>query len=124
MEQQFRVIIAGTRDFSNYDLMCSKMDTLLKNRLEGGDEIVVVCGMARGADALGYQYAMERGFEVKEFPADWDKFGRRAGILRNREMAKNADAVVAFWDGVSRGTRDMIEVAKQNGLSLRVVKYT
>lgn len=116
----FRVIIAGGRLFDDYIYLKESMDYLLQNI---NDEIIVVCGKARGADTLGEKYAKERGYVINYFPADWDKHGKAAGYIRNEEMAKNADALVAFWDGKSRGTKNMIELANQYGLRVRVRKY-
>lgn len=116
----FRVIIAGSRTFTDYSYLKASMDYLLKDH---DDEIIVVCGKARGADTLGEQYAKERGYEVHYFPADWDSYGKAAGFIRNEEMAKNADALVAFWDGKSKGTKNMIDLARQYGLQVRVMKY-
>ena len=116
----FRVIIAGGRDFDNYPGLVQVMDRLLANVT---DEITVVCGMARGADTLGERYAKERGYAIRYFPADWDEHGRAAGYIRNEEMAKNADTLVAFWDGKSNGTRHMIETAKRYKLDIRVKQY-
>ena len=116
----FRVIIAGSRDFSDYQLLCEKMDRLLSNVKE---PITVVCGEARGADTLGEQYALERGYEVLPFPADWERYGRSAGYRRNTQMAENADALVDFWYGKSMGTRHMISIAKSHGLKVRVVSF-
>lgn len=118
--QVFRVIIAGSREFSDYQLLCEKMDRLLSN-ING--PIVVVCGKARGADTLGEQYAQERGYEVHYFPADWERYGKSAGYRRNAMMAENADALVAFWDGESMGTRHMISIAKSHGLKVRVIRF-
>ena len=115
----FRIIVAGSREFSDYPLLVRTLDHLLSRQ----SEIVIVCGKARGADTLGEQYAKAHGYQVAYYPAEWDKYGRQAGYLRNIEMAKNADALVAFWDGQSRGTRHMIELAKQHGLKVRVVHY-
>ena len=117
----FRVIIAGGRDFDNYPELAKVMDQLLVNVT---DEIVIVCGMAKGADRLGEQYGKERGYSIRYFPADWDGQGWRAGFLRNEEMAKNADALVAFWDGQSHGTKHMIETAQKYKLDIRVKRYT
>ncbi len=116
----FRVIVAGGRDFSDYVLLKQTMDILLSNIKE---DITVVCGKARGADTLGEQYAKERGYAVAYFPADWDKYGKAAGFIRNEQMAQNADALVAFWDGRSRGTRNMIELARQYNLKVRIKRY-
>lgn len=116
----FRVIIAGGRDFDDYEKLAQAMDFYL-SKIE--DEIVVLCGMCEGADALGYKYAKERVYNVKFYPADWARHGRAAGPLRNEKMAQNADALVAFWDGKSRGTKNMIEFAKQYKLLIRIKTY-
>lgn len=116
----FRVIIAGGRDFNDYQLLSATMDNLLRNIAE---EIVVVCGQARGADTLGERYARERGYKVDYYPAQWERYGRSAGYLRNEQMAQNADALAAFWDGRSRGTKHMIELAKRYGLKVRIKRY-
>lgn len=116
----FRVIIAGGRDFDYYQLLKATMDKLLCNIT---DEITVVCGQAKGADTLGEQYAMEKGYTIDYYPAQWKLYGKRAGYLRNEQMAQNADALAAFWNGESRGTKNMIELAKRYGLKVRVKRY-
>lgn len=116
----FRVIIAGSRDFDDYNLVVSTMDNLLQNITE---PIVIVCGMARGADTLGEKYSISKGYEVSYFPADWSRFGKAAGYKRNEQMAQNADALVAFWDGSSRGTKHMIDLARKYNLLVRVKRY-
>lgn len=116
----FKVIIAGSRDFDDYDLLCEVMDKILINRTPN---IEIVCGACRGADQLGAAYAKARGFGVKYFPADWDKFGKAAGFKRNCEMALHADALVAFWDGSSKGTAHMIRTAEFHGLPTRKIIY-
>lgn len=118
-----RVIIAGGRDFDNYELLCQRCDHLLSMQ----NDITVICGMARGADLFGKRYAEERGYEVVCFPADWDTYGKAAGYRRNAEMAEYAaegfGALIAFWNGASKGTKHMIDLAKQKHLSVRVVRY-
>lgn len=116
----FRVIIAGSRSFDDYDMLVKTMDMVLQNIT---DEIQIVCGMAAGADTLGERYAKERGYKIAYFPADWKKYGRAAGFNRNVEMAKNADALVAFWDGKSKGTKHMLDIAKRYGLRVRLKPY-
>lgn len=116
----FRVIIAGGRNFNDYKLLCEVMDILLSNIT---DTIQIVCGMARGADTLGERYAKDRGYEIAYFPADWETYGKSAGYKRNEQMAQNADALVAFWDGVSRGTKHMINLANKYGLNVRIQRF-
>jgi hypothetical protein len=93
------------------------MDHLTQNYTD----IEVVSGCARGADQLGERWADERGYPVKRFPADWHKHGKRAGYLRNEEMAGYATHLVAFWDGRSRGTKHMIDLG--HNLQTRVVRF-
>ena len=102
-----KVIIAGSRNFNDYDFLCAKIEELnLKI-----DEIV--CGGCCGADSLGAQYGIDNGITVTMFPAEWNKYGRSAGIIRNHKMGDYADYLIAFWDGQSRGTKDMINYMKK-----------
>lgn len=114
-----KVIIAGGRDFNNRDLLFSKCDNILQN-IEVEE---IVSGGARGADTLAERYAFGCGLNFRRFPADWDKNGRAAGIIRNSEMAEYATHLIAFWDGKSRGTKHMIDTAETKGLKVRVVRY-
>lgn len=116
----FRVIIAGGRDFQDYALLEKTLDQFLSGQ---SDEITIFCGKARGADTLGERYAQTHGYAVAYFPALWQQYGRAAGCIRNEEMAQNADALVAFWDGKSRGTRHMIDTARQRRLTVCVQQY-
>lgn len=115
-----RVIVAGGRDFTDYKLAKEKIDYYLED-LKGNYEIV--CGMARGSDMLGFKYAMDNNKKIHSFPANWDKFGKRAGYIRNEEMAKFSDVLIAFWNGRSKGTGHMIELARQYKLGIVVVPY-
>ena len=117
MDESFRVIIAGSRGFSDYDLLCEKCDKIFSRR----KPTAILCGEARGADLLGKRYAEEHSIPVKSFPADWDKYGKSAGFVRNKIMGDNADALVAFWDGKSTGTLHMIKVAADKDIPIRVI---
>lgn len=117
----FKVIVAGSRGFSDYEMLERKLDRILVNKVSEGIE--VVCGEARGADALGKRYALNRGYKVSSFPADWKKYGVSAGFRRNWEMADYADALVAFWDGKSSGTQHMIMAAEVREMPMRVIRY-
>jgi len=107
-----KVIIAGSRDFDNYVLLSHICDTVLPK----GIDYEIVSGGARGADHLGEVYAWECDYKKTVFPADWDKNGKAAGYIRNEEMAKYADALIAFWDGKSKGTKHMIDLANKHML--------
>jgi YspA, cpYpsA-related SLOG family len=117
----FKVIVAGSRDFNDYELLKRKLDVALMHKVSEG--ITIISGTARGADKLGERYAAEKGYNVIRMSADWNTYGKRAGYIRNEEMAKIADALVAFWDGKSRGTYHMINIAKRYNLPIIVVNY-
>ena len=112
-----KVIIAGGRDFNNYDLLTQTMNELNIIISE------VVCGDARGADTLGAVWASANEIPVKHYPVDWDTYGRSAGIIRNKQMAEYADFLVAFWDGKSHGTKNMIDTMQQMDKHGRVILY-
>ena len=118
----YRVIIAGCRDFDDYGLLCESCDRFLAQKHQT-HSIVIVSGAARGADTLGERYAHERGYDVQQFPANWKLDGKAAGFIRNRQMADVADALIAFWDGRSRGTANMIDIARQKPLPYRIVSF-
>lgn len=86
----------------------------------GWSPTVVLSGTARGADRFGEEYAKENGLAVERYPAEWEKFGKSAGYKRNSLMATKAEALVAVWDGESRGTKHMIDIAKKAGLKVYV----
>ena len=119
----FKVIIAGGRDFDDYNMLKTHCDKILSNKRNNGYRIIIISGTARGADTLGEQYAKEKGYEVLRFPADWNTYGKRAGYIRNEEMSEHADACICFWDSISNGTRHMINIAKEKRLPLRIVTY-
>lgn len=121
IEERYKVIIAGGRDFNDYDMLERECENLLWLRRPN---IEVVSGGARGADFLGEQYANNKGYAVKRFPAEWNKYGNSAGPIRNRQMAKYTDACIVFWDGLSIGTKSMIGLAKEFKLNLIVISYT
>lgn len=113
-----KVIIAGGREFNDYDMLVAKMDKILTR--VNKDKLVIVSGGARGADALGERYAKERGYTLEIYKADWTRLGKAAGFARNTEMARIADALVAFPGG--NGTAHMIRTARDRNLKVRVIE--
>lgn len=122
-DSAYRVIIAGSRSFSNYDLLREHCLSLLHDKMQR-NVVVIVSGHAHGADLLGERFAKEFGLPCEHHPANWKAFGKAAGLIRNAEMAKNADALIAFWDGKSRGTSHMINFARRKGLDVSIIDYT
>ena len=121
-KKYFRVIIAGSRNFNNYELLKKECDAFLSDKKEKYN-ITIISGGARGADFYGEKYAQDEGFSLEVFPADWKKFGKSAGFRRNEQMAEFADALIAFWDGKSHGTKHMIDTATEKGMNVSVVNY-
>ena len=102
-----KVIIAGSRGIKDPSVIAKAVKD------SGFDVTEVVSGTARGVDLLGELWAFEHKVAVHRFPADWNKFGRHAGYVRNFSMAVYADALIAIWDGKSPGTKMMIDIAKK-----------
>lgn len=123
----FKVIIAGGRSFNDYDKLSERCRHYLSSYLHAEKHacqpVLVISGTAQGADRLGEKFAVNTNCLLKSMPAQWKEFGKSAGYKRNVQMAENADALIAFWDGKSRGTKHMIDIAKQKKLLVRVVRY-
>jgi hypothetical protein len=121
-----RIIIAGGRDFNSYKLLETEILVFmveLGSFMHEDDNYEFVLGGAKGADSLGEKFADEYGFKKKLFIPDWNGLGKKAGIIRNHEMGDYAHALLAFWDGKSKGTKDMIDYATKKGLKVKVVHY-
>lgn len=107
-----KIAIVGSRTFEDYDAMCSFVEEKLADM--GCSTIeAVVSGGARGADILAERYAQKRGLQMIVFPAEWKKYGRRAGFIRNVDIIRACDVCFAFWNGESRGTQHDIELCEQ-----------
>lgn len=115
--KHMKTIIAGGRDFHDYEVV---LEAIKESQIPIS---TVVSGGAKGVDTLGERYAHEMNLPLNVFIPDWDTHGRAAGPIRNRKMAENAEALIAVWDGQSRGTKNMIETARKLGL-LVYVKLT
>jgi hypothetical protein len=105
----FILAVAGGRDFSDYTLLKKILDNIFSNRKID----LIQTGDAYGADSLAIRYARERKIKYKIFIPDWNKYGKAAGIIRNEDIIKNADKVVCFWDGKSKGTKNTIDRSKR-----------
>lgn len=110
------IVIAGSRSITDYTVLC---DAIFLSDFSIEE---VVSGCARGVDSLGERWAEENGVPVKRFPANWERFGRAAGMYRNAEMARYASGGIILWDGESRGTLDMIDKLRRLGKPVEVWK--
>ena len=126
--KEMRVIIAGSRNFVNYNLLQAECDKILSAEIkkEPVTDVTIISGGASGADKLGEKYAKKRHLSIVRFEANWDRFKNAAGPIRNEKMAKYAAEVdrkmlIAFWDGQSKGTGSMIDLAKKHGIEVHVI---
>lgn len=115
----YKIIIAGSREFNDYKLLESKMNIITSKYTN----VEIVSGTCYGADQLGERYAKQHNLPIKQFPADWNKYGKSAGPIRNAQMADYADACIVFWNGKSKGTKSMINLARQKGLAVQIVYF-
>lgn len=96
--------IIGSRTFDDYNLLKTELDKLSK--------VDLICsGGALGADSLGEKWAKESGVRTLIFKPDWNKYGKSAGMIRNKDIISNSDGVICFWDGKSKGTKNSIELS-------------
>ena len=118
-----RMIVAGYRTFQDYTLMCSHLDRITA---EIPGRIELISGHAPGADTLGERYAREHDLKLRVFPAQWELYGKTAGVIRNQQMTdyalKESAIAVFFWNGSSRGTRDAIRRALKAGIDTRIIQ--
>ena len=115
-----KVLVCGGRDFNDYDLLADTLVSLLGQY--GLKDVIFISGRAHGADRLGERFAKANNCELLVFPADWNKFGKAAGFIRNQQMIDEGkpDLVVALPGG--RGTADMVRRAKKHGIEVAEVK--
>ena len=114
-----KVAVVGSRDFDDFDYLSAILDCT--RNLPGID--LIISGGARGADRLAEQYAKQHTIPIKIFYAEWDKYGKSAGYRRNIDIINEAEMVIAFWDGKSKGTKHSIDLAKKQGKLISVYKF-
>lgn len=112
-----KVGIIGSRGFNDYQMVCDEMNTI-SNEVD-----LIVSGGAKGADMLGEKWARENNKETLIFKPEWDKYGKRAGFVRNQDIVKNSDMVIAFWDGNSKGTKSSIDLCERFGIKIKIISY-
>ena len=116
MPTDYRVLVCGGRDFNDAEKLVEKLDLLREEHEAKGNRVVVIHGDAKGADYLANSWAEFHKLKIKKFPANWKKFGKAAGHIRNAQMLEESspDVVVAFPGG--RGTQNMIQQAEKYGV--------
>jgi hypothetical protein len=112
-----KLAIIGSRDFNDYKLLEQTLEPY-KSKLT-----LVVSGGAKGADRFGDHWAQVNNIKALIFLPDWDKFGKRAGFIRNEDIIKNCDACIAFWNGESKGTAHSISLCEKYNKPYKIVKF-
>lgn len=111
-----KVAVVGSRGFDDYEKLKQTLDQI-------PSIMRIISGGAKGADSLAEQWAKEKGIETVVYKPDWGKYGRGAGVVRNRLIIEDCDYCIAFWDGVSKGTKSSIDHCKKLNKRLLVVNY-
>lgn len=114
---KWRIVVAGSRNVKDKAYVLSELDKILGPIK---DRIVIVCGECHGPDLFGREWAESNGVEVISKPADWDTLGKSAGYVRNAEMAKISQGLVLFWDGKSKGSKHMLDLALKERLQVKI----
>ena len=134
----YKLIIAGGRDFTDKEAIVDAINSLEDQGVFTTEQLEIVSGMAKGADMTGYELAFDNGLAVEPFPADWGdmtepcvrkvngygEYNALAGMNRNQRMGDYADGLLAFWNGTSTGTKDMIDYMRKLGKKVVVIHYT
>lgn len=127
---EFYLLVAGSRGFNSYNEFCNCIDIVLKKQIAYGNDIIIVSGGARGADKMAEQYAKEHNYRCEVFPAEWNKYGKKAGFIRNSEMqafisnpSDKKRGCICFWDLQSPGTKQNFKLAKTFNTQLRVYDF-
>lgn len=116
----FRVVIAGSRTILDRLMVCNHLDKILGAKIQT-HAVTIISGCAKGPDTIGAEWAIVKELPVEYVRANWEKFGKQAGMLRNQIMNNGCDAVIAFHDGKSSGTANMIQIAKQSKRMIRII---
>lgn len=119
----YNLIIAGGREFSDWVIFYTVVDRWFDQYDPTGTKTTIYSGMADGADEMGFLYSEDRGLPCKKFRADWNRYGLSAGKRRNQQMANTGTHLIAFWDGESTGTKDMIKRAEAAQIQIEVQRY-
>lgn len=116
-----RVVVFGCRYFEDFKTASQYIDFCISN-IKDKYTLIFVSGHCSGADIMGERYALEKGYKIELYPAQWKKYGNRAGPIRNRQMAEVGDYFIGFWDGKSAGTLSMIKCVNEICKPLKIKK--
>ena len=107
--------VVGSRTFTNYQLLEQELDSYRLSITR------IISGGAKGADMMARRYAKENNITIREYIPNWNLYGKSAGYKRNVFIVDDADQLIAFWDGSSKGTRHSIDLAQKRGIPVRII---
>ena len=116
-----KLMVCGGRYFYNKELLESSLNELIQTNC--WKDVAILEGGASGADTLAEEYAKKNGLAFFVYPADWEKYGKAAGPIRNKQMVEDCDYCIAFWDGQSKGTKSSIDFCKEMGKPCKIIYY-
>jgi hypothetical protein len=112
-----KILICGSRSFTDenyFNKYLTHFFNYIKSKTD--EELIIVSGKAKGPDSFAIDFAIKNNIKLEEYPADWDKYGKSAGFIRNKEMVSVSNITIAFFDGISKGTKDSIELSEKKGI--------
>ena len=114
-----KLAVVGSRTFNDYELLKNELNEIHKVT----PITLIISGGAKGADSLSERWARENNIETQIFKPMWEKFGKQAGYLRNKDIVLGSEQVIAFWDNISKGTLHSINIADHHEIPYKVVKF-
>ena len=123
IEEERRLLVCGSRTIVDKEWIFTQIESYWYFHLACYSDPIMIEGGARGVDTIAKEYALENEWEVEEYPAEWDKYGKSAGYIRNDLMVKKADEVLILWDGKSKGTKHDIDLCKKYNKPHKIVLY-
>jgi hypothetical protein len=112
-----KIGVVGSRNFNDYQLLKKTLDNYLDM------VFLIVSGGAKGADSLAERWANENSVKTLIFKPDWTQYGKSAGYIRNEKIVRESDLIIAFWDGISKGTNHTINITKKMGKKIIIIKF-
>lgn len=116
-----KLLVCGSRSIENDHWVFNKIDDYILELEFNRKDVTIIEGAARGVDLSAKRWAQTHGLEILEYPAEWDKYGRSAGYIRNDIMVRECDYCLILWDGESKGTRHDIDLCKKYHKNYNVV---
>ena len=117
--EEVKIMVCGSRTITDRELIFKWINRELE--IFHDNKVIIIEGEARGVDTIAKDYALINHLDIMSFPANWDKYGKAAGMIRNEEMVKVCDHCLIFWDGQSHGTKNDIELCKKYNKTYRVI---